>query len=88
MGMHNKLYTPLTYVCTKILCRPGEFNLSFPVLVVQINASERVELPENGTVSMRFDIPEVATYVYIHTLLRLTVVSRGAKKNQAYATNQ
>ena len=57
-------------MCTKILYRPGEFNLSFPVLVVQINASERVELPENGTVSIRFDIPEVATYVLyiIHTL--------------------
>ena len=52
-----------------ILCSPGEYNLSSPVLVVQINATEPVELPENGTVSMAFKIPEVcnalSNYVYL-----------------------
>ena len=43
----------------KTLCRPGKYNLSFPVLIVQISARGRVELPENGTVLMTFDIPEV-----------------------------
>ena len=47
--------------------RPGEYNLSFPVLIVQINAHGRVVLPENGTVSLTFDIPKVTTY--IHPLL-------------------
>ena len=41
------------------MCRVGEFNLSSPVLVVQVNANGRVELPENGSVSIDFKIPEV-----------------------------
>ena len=41
------------------LCSPGEFNLSSPVLVIQINATGRVKLPDNGTVSMVFKMPEV-----------------------------
>ena len=39
--------------------RSEQYNLSFPVLIVQINASERVELPENGKVEINFDIPMV-----------------------------
>ena len=43
------------------MCRPGKYNLSTPVLVVSINSSgsEHIELPENGTVSMSFNLPEV-----------------------------
>ena len=48
---------------TNTLCRPGEYNLSSPVLVVQINATEGVDLPENGTVIMAFKIPEVHRYI-------------------------
>ena len=47
--------------------RPGEYNLSFPVLIVQISAHGHVVLPENGTVLITFDIPKVTTY--IHPLL-------------------
>jgi len=47
-----------------ILYRPGEYNLSFPVLVIQINVSERVKLPENGLVSMKFNISEVTINYY------------------------
>ena len=46
------------------MCRPGEYNLSFPVLSVQISARGRVELPENGTVMLSFGIPRVRT-VYV-----------------------
>ena len=46
-----------------MLCRPEQFNQSFPILVVQIDASERVNLSENDTVSMRFDLSEVAIYL-------------------------
>lgn len=53
------LYTIIIIIINKILCRPGEYNLSTPVLVVQINASGRVELPGNSTVSMGFNMPEV-----------------------------
>lgn len=42
-----------------ILYRPGEYNLSFPVLVIQINSSDAIKLPENSTVSMTFNISEV-----------------------------
>ena len=49
----------LTVAYTNTLCRLGEFNLSSPVLVVQINAPEPVQLPENGTVSIGFEMPEV-----------------------------
>ena len=42
-----------------MLCRPGQFNQSFPILVIQINASGRVDLPENGAISMRYNISEV-----------------------------
>ena len=49
----------LTINHTSTSCRPGEYNLSFPVLAVQINASGRVELPKDDTVSMKFNIPEV-----------------------------
>ena len=48
---------------TDIVCRPGEYNLYSPVLVVQINDSEPVELPENGTVSITFNIAEVGSYM-------------------------
>ena len=41
------------------LCSPGEFNLSSPVLVIQINATGRVKLPDNGTVLVAFKMPEV-----------------------------
>lgn len=53
--------------------RPGEYDLLFPVLVVQVNASERVELPENGTVSLKFNIPKVRTYIQL-IYLRYTSV--------------
>ena len=43
--------------------RPGEYNLSTPVLVVSIKAPERVELPEDGTVSMSFALPMVNVIV-------------------------
>ena len=56
----------ITYLDTSY--RPGEYNLSFPVLVVQINASGRVELPEDGIVSMKFDIPEVCSYKLISVI--------------------
>ena len=46
-------------IICNILCRPGEYNLSFPVLSVKINASGHVELPENGTVMLSFGIPKV-----------------------------
>ena len=46
-----------------MLCRPEQFNQSFPILIVQINASERVNLSENDTVSIRFDLLEVAIYL-------------------------
>ena len=46
----------------KTLCRQ-EYNATSPVLVVRINASQRVELPENVTVSLTFDILEVHTYI-------------------------
>ena len=42
-----------------MLCRPGQFNQSFPILVIQINASGRVDLPENGAISMRYNISKV-----------------------------
>ena len=41
----------------KYLCRPGEYDLSSAVLVIQLNVSERVELPKNGTISMTFEVP-------------------------------
>ena len=44
------------------MCRCGKCNLSFPVLSVQISAPGRVELPENGDILMKFDIPEVSIY--------------------------
>ena len=53
------------------MCRPGEYNLSFPVLTVQINARGRVELPENGTVSLKFDIPEVQIIINIKVDLHI-----------------
>ena len=56
----------LTVTYTNILCRPGKFNLSPPVLVVQINAPEPVQLPENGIVSIGFEMSEVCKYI-IHT---------------------
>ena len=46
------------------LCRPGKYNLSSPVQVVQIDVSGRVELPANGTVSLVFNIAEVDNYKY------------------------
>ena len=46
-----------------ITFRSGEYNLSFPVLVVQINVSKRVKLPEDGKVSLVFNIPEVVNYL-------------------------
>ena len=49
------------HIC--MLCRPEQFNQSFPILVVQINAFERVNLSENDTVSLRFDLSEVAIYL-------------------------
>lgn len=51
------MYFAITHI--SILCRPGEYNLSFPVLTVQISTRGRVELPENGTVLLKFDIPKV-----------------------------
>ena len=49
-------YQPYWY-----LSRPGQYNLSTPVLVVSVNSSgaKRVELPEDGTVSIMFALPEV-----------------------------
>ena len=41
--------------------RPGEYDHSFPVLAVQISATERVELPENSNVLLKFNIPEVSS---------------------------
>ena len=52
----------LTLIHLKTLCRQ-KYNATSPVLVVRINASQRVELPENVTVSLTFDILEVHTYV-------------------------
>ena len=52
-----------------MLCRPGQFNQSFPILVVQIDASDRVNLSENDTVSMRFDLSEVAINLLSKKLL-------------------
>ena len=45
------------------LCRPGMYNLTSSVQVVQINASGRVELPDDGSVSIIFNIPEVVNYL-------------------------
>ena len=50
---------------TNTLCRPGEYILPFPVLTVQITASGRVELPEDGTVSLTFDVPKVQSTLII-----------------------
>ena len=50
-------------------CRPGEHNLSFPVLIVQISASGHVQLPDNGAVTMKFDIAEVCCYNIYHLLI-------------------
>lgn len=60
---------------TNTLCRPGEYELLFPVLVVQIgNDTAYKELPENGTVLMKFDIPEVGSYnIYVSVLYRSLV---------------
>ena len=57
------------------MCRPGEYELLFPVLVVQIgNDTAYKELPENGTVLMKFDIPEVGSYnIYVSVLYRSLV---------------
>ena len=55
-------YTLIICIFHTITFRPGEYNLSFPVLVVQINVSRRVELPKNGRVPLVFDIPEVVKY--------------------------
>ena len=52
----------------KIFCRPGEHDLSFPVLIVKISTPGRVELPENGEISMTFDIPEVCTVAMTSTI--------------------
>ena len=52
------LHTILTFC----ICRSGEYNLSFPVLVIQISTLEHVELPENGTVSLTFNTPEVCSF--------------------------
>lgn len=49
-----------------ITFRAGKYNLSFPVLVIQINVSGRVELPENGRVPLVFNIPEVINYKNVH----------------------
>ena len=57
MGIQN--IGILMIIHTNTLCRPGKYNLSSPVQVVRINVSGRVELPENGTVSLVFNIPEV-----------------------------
>ena len=45
---------------TNTSCR-RQYNATFPVLVVRVNTntSERAELPENGTVSLTFNILEV-----------------------------
>ena len=66
MGIQN--IRILMIIHTNTLCRPGEYNLSSPVQVIQINVSGRAELPENGTVSLVFNIPEVVNYIFIYTI--------------------
>ena len=51
---------------TPILCRPGKYNLSSPVLVVQISTTEHVELPEDGPVTLVFSMPEVQLISRFH----------------------
>ena len=47
---------------SKTLCRQ-KYNATSPMLVVQINASRGAELPENGIVSLIFDILKVQVYI-------------------------
>ena len=62
MGSYS--YLNLMIIHTNTLCRPGKYNLSSPVQVVQIDVSGRVELPANGTISLVFNISEVDNYKY------------------------
>ena len=57
------------------LFRPGKYNLSLPVLAVQMNVSGRVELPEDGAVSLAFDIPQVTINIYdiLHTVYDIPI---------------
>ena len=61
-GYYSKYYI-LMIIHAITLYRPGIYNLTSPVQVVQINASGHVELPDNGSVSIIFNIPEVVNYV-------------------------
>ena len=61
-GYYLKCYIAMI-IHAIILCRPGMYNLTSSVQVVQINASGRVELPDDGSVSIIFNIPEVVNYV-------------------------
>ena len=59
MGIYTALNFTINYI--EILCRPGTFNLSYPVLVVSIKTTmneERIEL-QDDTVSLNFNVPEV-----------------------------
>ena len=56
------LINTLNSMIIHTICRPGEYNLSSPVQVIQIDVSGHVELPNNSIVSLIFNISEV---VYI-----------------------